>query len=192
MAKKAATVKSVTGLLPKLKTQMAKQHEVKAKAVAEAMGDEAKTLLELTINDPASSGTMAFAGAQVIVKIITRTGPKGASAKVRIFMADRAGKPHEIWGYLNFGTPDRVQTRTSPPIPERVAPFNNARTIPNSFFTGGFRGYTGDTYVISAGTPVRGIAPRNWYILTEQKLKELSSKQFRGWKIKAAKINPHR
>lgn len=165
---------------------VARQHEKRAELVGEQVGEEAVRLLEKTITDTSASGTLALADAKPTYAIETSVSlRRGASVKVRILVKGDGGKPHQVWHWLNFGTADRIQTSTSPPIPERFG----TRTNVGNLFTDDFKGYTGDYFVIPAGTFVHGIEPRRWYDVTNDELKVFLSKKYRRWKVKTTKIN---
>lgn len=88
-----------------------------------------------------------------------RSKTEGVTLTIRAYMAQPNGGVSPVWEMLSFGRGPFVQRKTSPPLRKRV----RMVTSPNRLRLDAFPGYTGEVYVIRAGTTVRGIPGRNWY-----------------------------
>lgn len=92
------------------------------------------------------------------------------------------GEISPLWYWLDFGTRNRIQRRTSPPIRER----KDLRTKIRDLDSDPFPGFTGRRFVIRAGRPVRGIPGRQWSDVigekSDQELKDQPDKA-RGFKV---------
>ena len=77
---------------------------------------------------------------------------------VTAVVTDGAGATNRLYYLLSKGRRSFTQRRTSPPILER----GGLATLPNTLQQPGFQGFTGNTFVILAGTRVGAIPPRNW------------------------------
>ena len=104
-------------------------------------------LLTPTIQSP------AFADAE----IVTGHAIEHAGGTLRIHVHTTV-KGSLIWEFQQWGTRSRIQTKTTPPIPERDQPKVLKRRLRL-----GQQGRTGRTFVIPAGKRVRGVEAAEWY-----------------------------
>lgn len=101
----------------------------------------------------------------LVTRKITKTG-RGAVITIRARVIDRgSGQDHFIWNLMEQGRRPFVQQKTSPPIQERVG---NQRTFERRLTVTPFRGFTGNTFFIPAGTLVQGIQAREWFDIVKR------------------------
>ena len=103
--------------------------------------------------------TYGFSDAQVDIQKKITVNKKGLKLEMAATVMDGGGKPHFVWHLISEGRPSFRQRRTSPPIRER----SGLRTTPDTLEVRGFPGFTGEVFVIPAGTVVDAIPPRRWY-----------------------------
>lgn len=139
-------------------------------AVGERAANQLARHLELvmrrTLRFASQFGTIGFRDVEIDIEKRIRADRKGLQIELNVLMVDAKGIPHPVWHVIAFGRAPFRQRRTSPLIRAR----NDLRTIPGDLEVNRFPGYSGDTFIIPAGTIVKGIPPRQWY--------ELAPKEF--------------
>lgn len=180
-----AKVRPAKAALQELRKELEKEHRRQASAVAKDVGEEIERLLGRTLKY-ANQNLGAFADAQVVVNSSINITRRGAVISISAHMGDESGGLHYIWHLVESGIPQRIQTRTSPPI--EVVRSN--RTTPNSLDVGPYTG-TGILYRIPQGAkvPKRGPVPaRNWYRITNRELRVYMRRNHPGWDIVTSKV----
>jgi len=123
---------------------------------AQEVADNASTYLmplyQRTLKFWNQSGTNKFPIPSISIEVKV----KRLRRSIKILISIRIFS--KLWGWLDQGTPDIIQPKTSPPIRERRA----LRTTPDDLDVTPFPGFTGRTFVIHAGRRRRGIPARNW------------------------------
>lgn len=127
-----------------------------------------KEILNKTLRFSSQFGSTGFRDVEIDIEYEVKVSKKGLAISLNALMLDSSGKPHLVWHIIAFGRKRFVQRRNSPPIRARLA----ERTIPNTLTVNRFPGYSGDVFVIPAGTVVEGIEPRNWYPVAAKEFKQ--------------------
>lgn len=152
---------------------MSKAYKAKAEAVGKAIEKELQGLLSQTLHTHAWDK----------LKVATKSEVRIQNGQVYLIVfATVTGNADQkrIYNFVNYGTPNRVQTRTSPRIPERRENW----TSPNSLALN-HAGFTGNFFVIRAGTLVKGIPARNFYRTAVNELSAIiAGLRIRRWSVR--------
>ena len=133
--------------------------------------------------------TYGVSDAEIEVESEVRVDRRGLKITLKITVVDPSGQPHFVWHLLSEGRPSFKQRKTSPPIRER----SGLRTTPGTLEVSGFPGFTGEVFVIPAGTVVGSIPPRKWYEQAEKEFRtefgQIVGAQLLDLEITKSKIN---
>ncbi len=181
-----AQVKTVKAALKSIKQDLAQQHKEIAEKVARDIADQAEKILGKTLRNRGLSPGGGFADASPDSEFKVRVSAKGSDFELRVMMSDGGGvnSPHYVWHLIQFGIPERVQTKTSPPIPVK-----SPRTKVNAFPVQRAPRTVDEYVVIPKGTPVKETPGRNWYELVGKELESYIQKKHPGWELSSTKVN---
>lgn len=118
-------------------------------------------VMRRTLRFSSQFGTIGFRDVVIDIEHTVKVSQKGLQIDLNVLMVNGMGEAHPVWHVIAFGRQSFRQRRTSPPIRER----NDLRTLPGELEVNRFPGYSGETFVIPAGTLVKSIPPRRWYEL---------------------------
>lgn len=143
-----------------LRNEMLDQLEIKGNRVADQLERILFKIVKKTLRFSSQFGTVGLRDATIDIQRDIRVHRrKGLLITMNVMVLDTDGNPHLVWHILNYGRKQFVQRKTSPLIRAR----NAMRTVPGTLTVERFPGYSGDTFVIPAGTVVDGIEAREWY-----------------------------
>lgn len=140
-------------------------------------------VMRRTLRFSSQFGTVGFRDVVIDVQHEVKADKKGLEIKLNVLMVNAKGDAHPVWHVIAFGRQSFRQRKTSPPIKER----RGLRTVEGTLEVDRFPGYTKETFVIPAGTIVKGIPPRRWYELAprefERRIADLPTIQTLNLKI---------
>jgi hypothetical protein len=161
--------------------------ETAAEEFKQLITDEYHTVLEF-FNQ---SGANPLPAPQIKIDVQIEPRRTFIYLQVSVVITEGGAEPHRLYYILSLGTKDRIQSKTSPPIPERAG----LATTPNSLAQPGFQGFTGRTFRIPRGTAVQGIPARNWDRLLGEKVAAMANtRTFAGlqWEVKHRFSDPRK
>lgn len=152
-----------------LRNEMLDQLEVKGNRVADQLERILHKIVKKTLRFSSQFGTLGLRDAVIDIQRDIRVHRrKGLLISFNVMVLDGSGNPHMVWHILNYGRKQFIQRKTSPLLRAR----KGLRTVPGTLTVERFPGYSGDTFVIPAGTVVDGIEARGWYQEIHKEYKE--------------------
>lgn len=164
-----AKINSFRKQKPRLVQKLLDQSVVQAKRIAKEIEKIQREDYAVTTDGWNTSGLNPEPKPAPKFKTEIHRNQKGVQMAITSSMMS-GGSVSRIWYWLDQGTPDRIQKKTSPPIKER----KTLQTQVGRLRMERFAGFTGKTFVIRAGRPVKGIRARDWSaIIAEETVKEI-------------------
>lgn len=166
---------SVTTLNEAFKTALTgwlKQHNKAVQRLARFIKKEFETELNKTLKYSGGSYRSPFSNASVRADVIFQLNSTPVNTKfytftVKVRVVDDSGQPHKIWHYVNFGTKERVLSKSV------NIPITTPRTTPNSLLVKPSSGTQG-WFRAKKGKRMGAIEARNWYdVATKNVLKAM-------------------
>jgi hypothetical protein len=144
------------------------QLEIIGERAATQLARHLELVMRRTLRFASQFGTVGFRDVEIDIEHRVKADRKGLQIELNVLMIDAKGNAHPVWHIIAFGRAPFRQRRTSPPIRKR----NDLRTIPGDLEVTRFPGYSGETFIIPAGTIVKGIPPRRWYDLAPKEFEK--------------------
>lgn len=145
----------------RLEQALRNKYNQNAELVGEKIEDEFKSLISPVLH------THTWDELEVVTRSKVTPTNRGVRIKVDATVTGNRDQKR-IFNFIQWGTPNRIQANTTPPIAERT----NNWTQPNKLrlFHGGF---TGRFFRIGKNTLVQGIPARNFY---QEAIKQLRNR----------------